>query len=286
MQAKNATLCSDVNVQLDAEEDRMFLDEKDIRTVLGAERNVLNRSTGSISLRKLEQQLEENPWIAKANLFFDNNHVLQVRVTERTPIARIFTVQGTSFYIDSGARRLPLSDKLSARVPYFTSFPSDRIFLSKADSLVLNDVKKLAAFIVKDSFWNAQVAQVEVLSNRTFEIVPVIGNHTIQIGTSEEIERKLNAMLVFYRQVLAREGFDRYRKINVQFQGQVVASNGGMPAILNDSINTAVADTVLVPYRIAQVKTPALMKATPSSKPKAVMKTRPASLEKTKTSRL
>jgi cell division protein FtsQ len=54
-------------------------------------------------------------------LFFDNNEVLQVVIDEREPIARIFTVAGNSYYIDSSLERLPLSDKMSARLPVFTN---------------------------------------------------------------------------------------------------------------------------------------------------------------------
>ena len=48
----------------------------------------------SIDLAAMETELTKNRWIKKAELFFDNNNVLQVRITEREPIARIFTTSG------------------------------------------------------------------------------------------------------------------------------------------------------------------------------------------------
>ena len=87
-------------------------------------------------------------------------------IEEREPIARVFTLQGSSFYIDSSCMRLPLSDKLSARVPMFTSFPSDKKILSRPDSLVLNDVKQIAQYIQQDSFLMAQVAQIDITPQR------------------------------------------------------------------------------------------------------------------------
>ncbi|MFX8645035.1 hypothetical protein ABTM18_20020, partial [Acinetobacter baumannii] len=70
----------------------------------------------------------------------DNTRVLNVKITEREPVARVFTAGGESFYVDSNALRLPLSDKLSARVPVFTNFPSNKQQLANADSIILKEI--------------------------------------------------------------------------------------------------------------------------------------------------
>ncbi len=92
----------------------------------------LDQSTiSSLDLTSMETRLGKIEWVKKAELFFDNNKVLQVKITQREPIARLFTVSGASFYIDSSLSRLPLSDQFSARLPVFTSFPSDARILKK-----------------------------------------------------------------------------------------------------------------------------------------------------------
>ncbi len=65
------------------------------------------------------------------NYFFDNNMVLHAKISEREPVARIFTITGGSFYIDSSAHRMPLSDKMNVRIPVFTGFPTDKSKLKK-----------------------------------------------------------------------------------------------------------------------------------------------------------
>ena len=77
--------------------------------------------------------------------------------------------------------RLPLSEKLSARVPMFTSFPSERAHLSRPDSQLLASVKELAMFIQADEFWKAQVAQVDI-TPEGFEMIPTVGNHIVTLG--------------------------------------------------------------------------------------------------------
>jgi cell division protein FtsQ len=51
-----------------------------------------------------------------------------------------------------------------------------------------------------------------------------VGNHVVKLGNGENIPAKLNRLMVFYKQVLAKTGFDKYKLIDVQYKGQVVAS--------------------------------------------------------------
>ena len=158
-----------------------FIDEKEVISIVRTDGEVVGQEMANVNLKLLESRLEKDRWISNAELFFDNKQVLQVRIGEKEPVARIFTTGGNSFYIDSLCRRLPLSDKLSARIPMFTSFPSDRQVLAKPDSQLLADVKDLAMFIQADDFWKAQVAQVDITPTG-FEMIPTLGSHVVVLG--------------------------------------------------------------------------------------------------------
>jgi cell division protein FtsQ len=118
---------------------------------------------------------------------------------------------------------MPLSDKLSARVPVFTGF-SDAKKLNAADSTLLNNVREMANYIISDSFWMAQVAQVDITPERNLEMIPVIGNHLVRFGNADNINKKFRRLFIFYKQVLSKTGFDKYKLVDVQYDGQVVAS--------------------------------------------------------------
>jgi cell division protein FtsQ len=186
--------------------------------------------------------LKTDNWIADADLFFDNNEVLQAVVVEKDPVARIFTVDGGSFYIDSTCEHLPLSDKLSARVPMFTNFPTDRTRLSRPDSELMASVKELALFIQGDDFWKAQVSQIDITPDG-FEVVPTIGNHIVLFGDGEDYKEKFDRLFSFYKQVSTQVGFDKYEKIDVRFKGQVIATKKGTSAT---AVDTSKAKEVLV----------------------------------------
>ena len=222
---KNHELCRNYNITIKSKQNNFFIDEKDVQKLLVAAMNgnIKGQQISSFNLHQLEQLLENNTWVNDAGLYFDNKDVLHVTIIEREPIARIFTTAGNSFYIDSIGRKMPLSHRMSPRVPVFTGFPERKIMTSK-DSLLLNNVTTTAKFIYNDPFWMAQAAQLDITPERTFEMIPVVGNHTVKLGNGENIDQKFHRLFVFYKQVLSKTGFDKYKVIDVQYAGQVIGS--------------------------------------------------------------
>jgi cell division protein FtsQ len=218
--------------------DSPFMNKKEIGDLLiscGAG-NWQGRHILSFDLRRMETALEKNAWIRDAELFFDNNGILRVNVTEREPVARIFTVGGNTFYIDSSGVNLPVQGKLPAELPVFTGFPDAKNHWRAADSALAVQVRRLGTVIHKDPFWSAQIAQVDITPARTFEMVPMIGDHLIEFGDGNDPEQKFHRLFVFYKEVLIRTGFDKYSRIDVQYAGQVIGTRKGAPGTRTDSL--------------------------------------------------
>jgi len=224
---KDRQECKEVKVEVTGVNRHIFIDEKEVLKILNANGDLIGEPLENINLKVLEKRLESDNWIKNAELFFDNNQVLEVKVEEREPLARIFTTHGSSYYIDSSCSRLPLSDKVSIRVPMFTNFPSEAKRFRWRDSVLMTSIKDIATFVQADSFWNAQVAQINITPNRTFEVVPTIGNHTVLLGKGIDIEKKFQRLYSFYKQVWTKVGLDKYSIIDVQYKGQVVATRRG-----------------------------------------------------------
>ena len=193
---KNHKTCTGIEVVFDGDGNNFFIDEKGVSAVLKANGVVPGLEIGKINLRSLEEKLKSDLWIANAELYFDNKQVLKALVHEKEPVARMFTASGSSFYVDSSCKRLPLSQKLSARIPMFTGFPSDREVLSKPDSALLASAKELAMFIQADEFWKAQVAQIDITPNG-FEMIPTVGNHVVVLGKDDNFKEKFDRLVQF-----------------------------------------------------------------------------------------
>jgi cell division protein FtsQ len=240
IEKRNNEKCLNIEITISGVQNNFFVDKKDVFAILEKTNKgkLENKLLHSIDMALMETQLQESPWIKEAELFFDNNNVLVVRITEREPIARVFTISGFSFYLDSSLTRLPLSDKFSARLPVFTNFPSDLIILSHADSNVLKSIRTLGAFIGSSPFWMAQIDQVDILPERKFDLIPKLGNQVIHFGKADNYNDKFNNLLCFYRQVFSKIGWNRYSAIDVQYKGQVVGVKRGVEEIKMDSLRS------------------------------------------------
>ena len=220
---KTEHVCKQIAIIIRGAGKKYFIEESDIRDQLQktAKGPLINKPLASVPLVALEKSLENNHWIKDAELYFDREDVLHVVVEEREPIARVIATSGASFYIDSTGHHMPLVDKLTARLPVITGYVNAKRPSSK-DSILLREVKQVAQFVYGHAFWNAQIGQIDITGDRRFEFVPVIGDHIIRIGSAEKIEEKMDRLLLFYRQVLGKAGFNKYNIIDVQFDGQVI----------------------------------------------------------------
>lgn len=261
MVKKNQKTCAGVQIEISGASQHMFMDEKEILQILNLSGKIKGTPTGKINLRTLERVLEKNSWIQNAEMYFDNNQILEVKVIERQPIARVFVQGGHSFYVDSAALRLPLSDKISARVPVFTNFPSSKAILAKPDSSLLEGIVKLATFIQADSFWMAQIAQININPHNKFEVVPLIGDQLIVVGEADQLDKKFNKLKAFYQQALLQQGINTYEKLDLRFENQVVAVKRGSAKA---QIDSAAAKTKLL--ELVEKTTPLPLPEVDSSK--------------------
>ncbi len=232
--------CKGINIQIEGVSNHYFIDKKDVEKIIAmyeGGRNI-GKPIANFDLDKMENALQKNIWIKKAQVFFDNNGMLQIEVEEREPVARIFTRGGASFYIDSSLKMLPLSDKLSARLPVFTSFPSEAAVLNKRDSALLRDIRSISLEIQADPFLNSMIEQVDVTLQRQFEMIPKIGNQLIVFGEAVDTKNKFRNLKLFYKNVITKAGWNRYSTINLQYKDQVVGKIRGADDVSADSLRT------------------------------------------------
>lgn len=236
MEARSSKPCKEVDITIHAGAHAMFVDKRDVRNVLDHIGGKLEgKPLKEFDLGKMEDSLESNPWVSNAELYFDNNRVLHVKVEERDPIARVFTAKGNSFYIDTTLSRLPLSEKFTPRLPVFTGYPFERTVWKGSDSVLLNQVREISLFLAADSFWMAQIDQVDISQQKQFVMVPKVGEHTIQFGEGTDVAKKFHKLYAFYDEVMSKTGWSRYAQVHVGFKGQVVATRKDAMEIRSDT---------------------------------------------------
>ena len=81
-------------------------------------------------------------------------------------------------------------------------------------------------FIEDDDFWRSEVVQIAAHTTPSgaleVELVPRSGRHTIVFGRIEQVERKFDKLLCFYRSGLMNIGWGEDRTIDIRYNDQVV----------------------------------------------------------------
>jgi cell division protein FtsQ len=83
---------------------------------------------------------------------------------------------------------------------------------------------ELAKFIYKNKFWDKQIEQIHVTENREIELYPRVGEHVIVLGPPENFQKKLENLMIFYKNGLSKTGWNKYSIINLSYDGQVVCT--------------------------------------------------------------
>ncbi len=223
MHINNNAICKGVQVNIKDVTNHLFITEKNILLQIDAA-NLINKiAVNKIDLKEIEKKLQQNIWIDKVDVYFNKQQILQIDITQRVPLYRLFTKNGNSFYVDAQNYILPLSDAYSAKLPLFTSFSNNKHWNS-TDSTTLNCLQKIATFISNNEFWMAQIQQVDIGPNDMFELIPTFGNHIIIFGDTTDMEAKFKKLDKFYSKVSTVVGFDKYAVLNVQFKNQIIAT--------------------------------------------------------------
>jgi hypothetical protein len=91
------------------------------------------------------------------------------------------------------------------------------------------DFERLVEFIksaLADSFWSAEITQLVLTSGDKgaihIAIVPRSGDYTIDLGDTHNLTQKLQNTRDFYDKVLRNVGWNKYSRISVRYDGQVV----------------------------------------------------------------
>ena len=234
---QEAMPCTEVEVIIKDTLGHNFVSPEEVLNLVQNKFGMLEgKELGSINIGLLEKIINTNSFISKAEVFSTIDGKVNIEINQRRPIVRIVNANDESFYIDDQGVFMPLSDVYTARVPIANGFLFDKeternvlkydgencdtsVKISRVD-----EVFHVADYIFHHSFWNAQVEQIYVNASGEIELIPRVGSQNIILGSSENIEKKLNKLYLFYREGLSKTGWNKYKTINLKYEGQIVCT--------------------------------------------------------------
>lgn len=167
-----------------------------------------------LDLNKLEQVLNAQEMIEKADVYVSIDGVLKAVVKQKTPIARFFDNKG-SFYIDNEGDIMPLSTNFTARVPLVSGE------INKKNN---KDLFRLLKIIYDDAFLRKNIISIQIMSNGSLLMQNRNYNYQIDFGSLINIEQKFKNYKAFFQRVSLDSSLDKYKRIDLRFTEQVVCT--------------------------------------------------------------
>jgi cell division protein FtsQ len=216
----------DIVIKIENIEGNQFIDEEDILDLMQLdEENIKGASLNNINLKQIEKRIRMNRFIDDAQLYSDLKGNLVVKATLRRPVARLVRNDGPDGYIAEDGTVMPVSDKFTTRVVLISG--SYIRGLLQLENLNKNEETKklmdMLNIIRADDFWRAQIAQLDIDSKGKVNMMPQIGGQLIEFGTADNLETKFKKLRIFYKEILPQKGWNTYQRVNLEYEGQIIA---------------------------------------------------------------
>lgn len=210
-------VCRDVVLTIKDTVNAGFVAKREVIDMLQEVRlNPIGKTMDEIHTQTIEEFLSKHPLIDEVECYKTLSGKLYVEVRQRIPILRVMSKNGENYYIDNKGKVMPASLKTVAHLPVVTG-DVDKLFAARG-------LYKLGLFLYENKFWDAQIEQINVLSEGEIELVPRVGDHIIFIGNADRLEQKFDRLKLFYLKALNKVGWDKYSYINLEFENQIVCT--------------------------------------------------------------
>lgn len=195
-------------------EDNLFITHEMVNKLLIVNKENLHKVPKEIlDLNDLETALNTNPMIKNAEVYLTVNGEVIADIKQRKPIARVST--NAHYYVDDEGKFMPLSENYTARVPLVTGY---------VDKNNLNTVFKMAHKIYYDPFLSKHIVEIYQEQDRTIILKSRTSNFDIVIGDLNQLDKKINNLKAFYQKARKDDSLEKYSKVNLQFDNQVICT--------------------------------------------------------------
>ena len=190
-QRKKATLAG---VDVFFRDDIQFIPKATIENIVyNSIRNFKKCKPDTLNTERIETRIEKLPWVKKAEVFVGYQRMdskfftarLKVWVRQREPLFRVMLADG-GYYVDTEGKKVPFSSVGTAGVVVCTGYITNEMI--------------------------------------TGDLMPRLGGHVIELGKVEKLDLKFGNLMALYEQGFKDGGWEKYRKVSLKFDNQVVCT--------------------------------------------------------------
>ncbi len=203
-----------INIKYKNIQESTFVNDIEIMDIINTvEYSILNKPIKDINIYLLEDYIESHSNIDKAELYLDNDEILNVEIFQKEPLFRVFE-DNKSYYLDFSLDSFSLSPFYSAWVYH--------VYYDKMDDYKKNVLNEIFNIINSDKFFSTQIFALEFDLNSELYIYFRTGNYKVLFGNKEEIKLKFEKFKIFYKNSIDKIDLNKFSLINLKFNNQVV----------------------------------------------------------------
>ncbi len=166
----------------------------------------------SLDLNMLENQLKTVPEVRNVEAYFLPEGSLFVELTERNPLFK--AGYNSPYYVDQEGVLF------GTQILNEDNYP---VFISPTHTLSLDATANLIETLLEDAFLARELKEV-AFENNSYWLNLKSYPFTIQMGKPTEIKEKIEKLKVFCAFQKLQDTLNGYKKINLSYKNQVVAS--------------------------------------------------------------
>lgn len=213
---KSEQTCSGISTNVHHEgRDVLITDKGLLRLVKERKPDLIGMRMDQINFDELEHSIEQSPIVRRCEAYPCANGKVRVEIYQRQPIMRVFNGNG-SYYMDAEGYKITASSRMRTHMV---------VVNGHVNSMVDNrSLIRLCRFINDESFWKSMIEQIYVTASHEFILVPRVGNHVVEFGGADEIERKFKDLELLYKSGWSKREWNVYNKVSVKYKGQIVCT--------------------------------------------------------------
>ena len=163
----------------------------------------------------IENCINEISLVRDCQVYKTADRYVAIEIDCKIPILKVNDINGNEYYIDSDGNIITGVHK-ALHLPVATGHISEE--------MQSTELKEMACAIYGSRFWLAQTEQIHFEKNGNIILVPRVGGHIIEFGKAENITGKLDKLYTFYTKGLNAIGWDKYEKLNIEFNDKVICT--------------------------------------------------------------
>jgi cell division protein FtsQ len=221
--------CTGLNVVIADSSMNRFVSKADVKKFLDKEYGeYIGMHLDSIDLAKVEKIIDGRSAVNKSEAYTTRDGMLNVKVTQRTPVVRFQKSDG-GFYADAEGFLFPLQSSYASRVqvidgdiPLKANSGYKGEITDEKERAWLGKVIDLVNYMENSRTWKDKIVQITVCDGGELIMVPREGKERFHFGQPDEIQEKFRKMEKYYTAVVPAKGEKEYSVVNLEYDGQIV----------------------------------------------------------------